>query len=149
VEIFLGLLVRRRTRDRRADQEAPARLSGLGERRHHLPHRRLDALARRPATVEGLHDGGSLLLEVVLDGGEEQRLFRAKRVVEARRADAAHRRQQILERRALVAAIPEQLHRALQRFSPIERRRPPSLRHSVANLTILFGPAASAFCSLG
>src|SRR5712671_5052286 len=70
-----------------------------------------------------------------------ERFLAAEGIVETRGADP-HRRYQVVERGALVAALPEQLHRRLQRNRAVEHRRP-----SPATLALLtFLPCNYFWC---
>src|SRR5262249_39721776 len=62
-------------------------------------------------------------LQIRARGFAVERFLAAERVVEARSPDT-HRRYQVVERRALITALPEQLHRRLQRNGTVEHRRP-------------------------
>src|SRR5882724_8584014 len=62
-------------------------------------------------------------LQIGARGLAIERFLAAERVIETRRADS-HRGDQLVERRTLIAALPEQLHRFPQRDVAVEHRWP-------------------------
>jgi hypothetical protein len=100
--------------------ERVALLRQLGGRFAQQP---LDGAARGGLLLEGTAPEAARAVAVELDGLEEQVLLVAEGRVQARRGDA-HRRGEIADGSGVVAALPEHVHRLLERCLAIERQRP-------------------------
>src|SRR4029077_3600772 len=74
-----------------------------------------------------------------------ERFLAAERVVETGRANT-HRGNQVVERGALVAAFPEQLHRSMQRHGAVEHRGPSPTTLALVKFFLAFLPFNYFWC---
>src|ERR671937_788103 len=95
--------------------ETPALLTGA-ELRSRISQHRLDAFASRRRGVECPDTRHADLIAIQIDRLAKQLVLRAEGGVKAWRREMAHRREQFLEGRTVVAARPEHVERAAQRL---------------------------------